>query len=148
MLTNTIEDCLEILAGFRKESDSFSLMKEDYTIMHSIAKQVFKGTALTDRQFALMQTKLLAYKDQFDKADIPLEVKKLRKPLRSINREKYIKLQGDKIKIRFPFKKTDIMLINEISHKSEGYEHKKGSHEHFFDYTEQNVLNLLDRFFP
>ena len=32
MLTNTIEDCLEILAGFRKESDGFSLMKEDYTI--------------------------------------------------------------------------------------------------------------------
>ena len=77
MLTNTIEDCLEILAGFRKESDGFSLMKEDYTIMHSIAKQVFKGTALTDRQFALMQTKLLSYKDQFDKADIPLEIKKI-----------------------------------------------------------------------
>ena len=79
MLTNTIEDCLEILAGFRKESEGFSLMKEDYTIMHSIAKQVFKGTALTDRQFALMQTKLLAYEDQFNKADIPLETKKLRK---------------------------------------------------------------------
>ena len=146
MLTNTIEDCLEILAGFRKESDKFSLMKEDYTIMHSIAKQVFKGTALTDRQLALMQKKLPAYKDQFDNADIPLELVKLRKPLRSINREKYIKLQGNKIKIRFPFKKSDIILINEISGNSDGYEHKKGSHEHFFDYTEQNVLNLLDRF--
>jgi len=147
MLNNhTIEDCLEILAGFRKESEDFSLMKEDYTIMHSIAKQVFKGTALTDRQFALMQTKLLSYSDQFDKADIPLELNNLRNPIRSINREKYIKLEGNKIKIRFPFKKSDIMLINEISHKSEGYEHKKGSHEHFFDYTEQNILNLLDRF--
>ena len=82
--TNTIEDCLEMLAGFRKESESFSLMKEDYTIMHSIARQCFKGTALTDRQYALMQTKLLAYKDQFDKADIPLEIwiKNLRHPLR------------------------------------------------------------------
>ena len=146
MLENTVEDCLEILAGFRKESDKFSLMKEDYTIMHSIAKQVFKGTALTDRQLALMQKKLPAYKDQFDNADIPLELVKLRKPLRSINREKYIKLQGNKIKIRFPFKKSDIILINEISGNSDGYEHKKGSHEHFFDYTEQNVLNLLDRF--
>tara|TARA_B100000214_G_scaffold218509_1_gene158818 strand:+ start:159 stop:1325 length:1167 start_codon:yes stop_codon:yes gene_type:complete len=146
MLENTVEDCLEILAGFTKESDKFSLMKEDYTIMHSIAKQVFKGTALTDRQLALMQKKLPAYKDQFDNADIQLELNKLRKPLRSINREKYIKLQGDKIKIRFPFKKSDIVLINEISNNSSGYEHKKGSHEHFFDYTEQNVLNLLDRF--
>ena len=146
MLENTVEDCLEILAGFRKESDKFSLMKEDYTIMHSIAKQVFKGTALTDRQLALMQKKLPAYKDQFDNADITLELVKLRKPLRSINREKYIKLQGNKIKIRFPFKKSDIILINEISSNGNGYEHKKGSHEHFFDYTEQNVLNLLDRF--
>lgn len=146
MLENTVEDCLEILAGFRKESDKFSLMKEDYTIMHSIARQVFKGTALTDRQFALMQTKLLAYKDQFDNADIPLEINKLRHPLREINREKYITLKNDKIKVRFPFKKSDIVLINEISHKSKGYNHKKGSHEHFFDYTEINVLNVLDRF--
>ncbi len=74
MLENTIEDCLELLAGFRKESDKFSLMKEDYTIMNSIARQVFKGTALTDRQLALMQTKLLAYKDQFENSDIPLEL--------------------------------------------------------------------------
>ena len=64
---DTIEDCLEILAGFRKESDGFSLMKEDYTIMHSIARQTFRGTALTDRQFALMQTKLLSYQDQYTK---------------------------------------------------------------------------------
>ena len=146
MLENTIEDCLELLAGFRKESDSFSLMKEDYTIMHSIARQVFKGTALTDRQLALMQTKLLAYKDQFENADIPLELDKLRHPLRKINRDKYIRLENDKVKVRFPFKKADIVLINEISHKAEGYEHKKGSHEHFFDYTEKNILNLLDRF--
>ena len=146
MLENTIEDCLELLAGFRKESDNFSLMKEDYTIMHSIARQVFKGTALTDRQFALMQTKLLAYKDQFDNADIPLEINKLRHPLREINREKYVTLKNDKIKVRFPFKKSDIMLINEISHKAKGYNHKKGSHEHFFDYTELNVLNILNRF--
>ena len=147
MLKNhTIEDCLEILAGFRKESDDFSLMKEDYTIMHSIARQVFKGTALTDRQLALMQTKLLAYTDQFDKVDIPLELNNLRNPIRSINREKYIRLKDNEIKIRFPFKKSDIILINEISHKAEGYRHQKGSHEHFFEYNETNILNLLDRF--
>tara|TARA_B100000780_G_C21099621_1_gene443695 strand:- start:452 stop:1636 length:1185 start_codon:yes stop_codon:yes gene_type:complete len=148
---DTIEDCLEILAGFRKESDGFALMKEDYTIMHSIARQVFKGTALTDRQFALMQTKLLSYKDQFDKSDISLQesIKNLRQPLRTINREKYIKLVEGRIKLRFPFKKSDIMLVNEVDHPSwqaEGYNHTKGSHEHFFRYDEVNVLNLLDRF--
>jgi len=148
---DTIEDCLEILAGFRKESDGFSLMKEDYTIMHSIARQTFRGTALTDRQFALMQTKLLSYQDQFEKADICLHKssKNLRQPLRSIDRQKYIKLVDGRIKVRFPFKKSDIILINEVSHSSwngKGYTHKKGTHEHFFAYDETNILNLLDRF--
>ena len=69
MLEITIEDCLELLAGFRKESDSLKLEKNDYTIMHSIAKQVFKGTALTDRQYALMKTKLIPYSDQFNNLD-------------------------------------------------------------------------------
>lgn len=152
MLKNhTIEDCLEMLAGFRKESDGFSLMKEDYTIMHSIARQCLKGTALTDRQFALMQTKLLAYKDQFNNSDILLDdcISNLRQPLRTINREKYIRVEDNKIKVRFPFKKSYIMLVNDIQNPSwnaEGYNHAKGSHEHFFDYDESNVLNLLDRF--
>ena len=48
--------------------------------------------------------------------------------------------------MRFPFKKSHIMLINEISNFAEGYEHKKGTHIHSFDYTESNVLLLLDRF--
>jgi hypothetical protein len=153
MLKNyTIENCLEMLAGFTQESDKFSLLKEDHTIMHSIAKQTFRGTALTDRQFALMQTKLLQYTDQFKNADIVLEdcINNLRQPLRSINREKYIRLEDGRIKLRFPFKKSDIMLINEISSHDDwngtGYSHQKGSHEHFFGYNETNVLNLLDRF--
>jgi len=152
MLKNhTIEDCLEMLAGFRVESDKLSLMKEDYTIMHSIARQCLKGTALTDRQFALMQTKLLAYTDQFSNADILLDdcINNLRQPLRSIDRSKYIKFQDNTIVVRFPFKKSYIMLINEISHPSwnaEGYHHQKGTHVHYFSYDETNVLNLLDRF--
>jgi len=148
---DTIEDCLEALAGFTKESVSFKLNKEDYTIMHSIARQTFRGTALTDRQFALMQTKLIPYQEQFDVFEVPFKhcIKTLRLPLRSINREKYIRVEDTKIKVRFPFKKSDIMLINELSHQSwnaEGYTHQKGSHEHFFEYNEINVLNLLDRF--
>lgn len=143
-----IEDCLELLAGFRKGSDQFQLFKEDYTIMYSIARQCLKGTPLTDRQYALMQKKIINYQSQFDNFDIDLQtcIKKLRKPLRTINREKYIRLEEGKIKIRFPFKKSDIVLINEISNAADGYEHKKGSHEHFFNYTELNVLLLLNRF--
>jgi hypothetical protein len=156
----TIEDLLEVAAGMtRNPEPKIKLDKEDITIMHSIARQVFKGTALTDRQFALMQEKLSKYKDQFEEScDFDSVVVELRKPLREIDRSKYIKIAdypedtpyhledaGKFIEVRFPFRKTDIMLINEISNQ-EGYYHSKGSHKHFFTYTEQNVLDVLDRF--
>lgn len=142
----TIEDLLEVAAGMTQHP-KIDLDKEDITIMHSVARQIFKGTALTDRQFALMQEKLLKYKDQFnDSCDFDTVVKTLRNPLRHIDRSKYIKLQDDNIVIRFPFRKTDIMLIQEFCSNAEGYSHSKGTHEHSFAYTESNVLNLLDRF--
>ena len=60
----TIEDLLEMLAGMRTGA-KIDIESSDATIMYSIARQVFKGTPLTDRQFALMQEKLQAYKPQF-----------------------------------------------------------------------------------
>jgi hypothetical protein len=130
----------------RNLEPKIKLDKEDITIMYSIARQVFKGTALTDRQFALMQKKLSKYKDQFEEScDFDSVVVELRKPLRQIDRSKYIKIVDTEIKIRFPFRKTEVVLIEEMK-DGDGYRHDKGSHEHYFAYTELNVLNLLDRF--
>lgn len=145
-VANTIEDLLEILAGMREQS-SIQIDPVDATIMYSIARQTFRGTALTDRQFALMKEKLQSYKDQFTALDYEFDyaIENLRQPLRHIDRSKYIKLQEDKIVIRFPFRKTEILLIQEIVY-GEGYNHTKGSHEHEFSFNEINVLNLLDRF--
>jgi hypothetical protein len=117
--------------------------------VNSIARQVFKGTALTDRQFALMQEKLVAYKAQFVEAGVEnLEdlLQRTRQPLRQIDRSKYIKCQDNTIVIRFPFNKTDICYIHEFAGTAEGYHHQKGTHIHYFEYDERNVLNLLDRF--
>lgn len=147
MIVN-IEDCLEYLAGMRQSSATFTIEKTDYTIMNSIARQVYKGTALTDRQFALMQEKLDNYKQQFVAAGVDnfeCVIKQTRLPIREIDRSKYIRLEGDTIVVRFPFKKADIVLIREII-PNEGYSHPKGSNQHVFDYTETNVLNILDRF--
>lgn len=147
-MVRNIEDCLEYLAGMRESSATFSIEKTDYTIMNSVARQVFKGTALTDRQFALMKEKLANYKQQFVEAgadNFDDAISQTRQPIREIDRNKYIKLEGDTIVVRFPFKKTDIILIQEIV-PNEGYSHAKGSHQHVFDYTETNVLNILDRF--
>ena len=161
---NTIEDCLELLAGL-KQGPKIQVNSSDVTIMHSIARQVFKGTALTDRQFAVMQEKLQSYKDQFTALGYNFDsaVTSLRQPLRSIDRDKYIKIVSTAdmlgpdsvyesykenwqwLKIRFPFNKSNIALLSEIINVPE-YRHTKGTHEHYFLYTERNLISLLDRF--
>ena len=157
---NTIEDLLEILAGLQGES-KMHIETNDATIMHSIARQSFKGTALTDRQFALMKEKLQTYRNQFTELDYDFDtaVDTLRQPLRHIDRSKYIKIvdfpddivyetnSSEKfIAVRFPFKKLDILLINEIS-TTDSYYHKKGTHIHYFLFNEANLENIGDRFF-
>ena len=143
-----LEDCLEHLAGLRESPVKFIIKQTDATIMNSIARQCFKGMALTDRQSALMHEKLQTYRDQFMNLDWDFDyaVNQLRQPLRSIDRSKYIKFQDNTIVVRFPFNKTDICYIHEFAGTAEGYHHEKGTHIHYFEYNERNVLNLLDRF--
>ena len=145
-----IEDLLEIAAGFHI-LPKIKLESTDITIMHSIGRQVFKGTALTDRQFALMQEKLNCYKDQFLNLDLDFDfiVTQLRQPLREIDRSKYIQIvedNGSWIKVRFPFKTSLIMLVQEISHVCENYKHAKGSHEHFFLLNDYNIYKVISQF--
>lgn len=164
-LVNTIEDLLEVLAGLKTKS-TIQIQSSDATIMHSIARQTFKGTALTDRQFALMKEKLQTYRDQFIELEYDFDraVDTLRQPLRHIDRSKYIKIvdtadvfkdtvyeshkQNWKwIEIRFPFAKKTIMLVNEIATLArDTYYHEKGSHRHFFQLKELHVYNVIEKF--
>jgi hypothetical protein len=159
-VANTIEDLLEILAGLQGQS-KMQIDSSDATIMYSIARQTFKGTALTDRQYALMKEKLQSYKEQFTALDYNFcrAVESLRLPIRHIDRQKYITVvdcpsdilhanDNEKfIAVRFPFRKSEILLIQEVAYKTEKeYYHNKGSHIHYFVYNEVNVLRLLDRF--
>ena len=143
-----LEDCLEYLTGLRESPVKFTIEKNDATIMNSIARQCFKGTALTDRQSALMHDKLQTYRDQFMNLDWDFDyaVNQLRQPLRSIDRSKYIKIVDNSIVVRFPFNKTDIVYVQEAANKCQEYHHQKGTHIHYFAYNERNILNLLDRF--
>jgi hypothetical protein len=163
-VANTIEDLLEILAGM-KQAPKMQIESNDATIMLSIARQVFKGTALTDRQFTLMQEKLQSYRDQFTALEYDFDnaVKNLRLPLRYIDRSKYIRivshsemLGSDKvyesykeswrwIEVRFPFSKKLIMKINEINQNKEYY-HEKGAHNHFFKLNERNTVKVIETF--
>ena len=148
-MINDIEDCLEYLAGLRQSSVNFTIEKTDYTIITSIARQVYKGTALTDKQFLLMRNKLQFYRDQFTNLDWDFDyaVNQLRQPIRHIDRSKYIKIVDNDIEVRFPFRKTEIMLVQEVAaHAGDGYHHQKGSHKHSFAFTESNILKLIDNF--
>lgn len=158
---HSIEDCLEVLTSLQKHNLTFTIETSDRGLIDSVARQVFRGTALTDRQYALMQEKLVKYKTQFEDQgiiDFDRALGKLRKPLREIDRSKYITVvdhpedivypadhRGQFIKIRFPFKKSDIALIDQINNTKDYY-HKKGTHEHYFVYNEKNTYNLLSRF--
>ncbi len=162
---NTIEDLLEIIAGL-KQASKINILPSDETIMYSIARQVFKGIGLTDRQYKLMKEKLQTYKSQFTALDynFDLAVETLRNPLRSIDRDKYItvvthsemmknspyesyKESWKWIKVRFPFNKKDIASINNVNTGlKDGYYHAKGSHEHFFILSELNAYNLVNEF--
>lgn len=166
-MLNTIEDLLEFATGLKKNSQ-IELDPSDSNIICSIARQVFKGTALTDRQFSLMQEKLLLYRNQFVNVDCDFDIaiNNLRQPLRHIDRTKYIKVvshlemvgpdsvyeshkeKWQWIKVRFPFNKKDILKIEKTLSKCnrQEYYHKKGSHEHYFLCNEKNTKNILDQF--
>ena len=161
----TVEDCVEILAGLQGEH-KIEIESSDATIMYSIARQVFKGTALTDRQYALVKEKLPKYEDQYTNLgyDIANAIENLRMPLRQIDRSKYIKIVSHSdmigpndiyesykndwkwIKVRFPFSKKLIVRIDNIVNNidSRFYHHKKGSHEHYFYFNEMNTQEVVD----
>jgi hypothetical protein len=161
----TLEDCLEILAGYKNTASEFYINSND-SILSSIARQVYRGTALTDRQYKLVKQKILEYDTQFcNNGFYQLEaaVDNLRKPLREIDRSKTVSLvtkdtmydhvnveRNPKelwIKVRFPFAKKTIHLVEKIAEKNrKNYYHKKGTHSHFFRLTETLAYEIVSEF--
>lgn len=126
-------------------------------ILESINRHCNKGTALTDRQYELVKSKLLEVAElELFTGDEPTRL-----PLREIDRSKYIKIVNDFvdvrvsntkstskcIEIRFPFSKKTIISLQDIAdtHKS-NYYHKKGSHQHFFKLTPLVILDIVEEF--
>lgn len=161
--TESIEECLELLVGLKTCDYKFEIEKSDMTILCSIGRQVFKGTALTDRQFDLLKSKFEFYTSQFDSAGIEVNYN-LRQPLRHIDRRQFIKIissdnidesnisysefqnSREWIHLRFPFSKKNIMILNEIIKHNNQYIHNKGTHEHFFALNEKYVFEIVDKF--
>ena len=159
------EDCLEIVAGISElkysadpelsKVQNFTLHEDNANIMFSIAKQVFRGTALTAKQYSLVKKLLVEYYvDQFSAHEIDLHeaVEKLRFPLRKIDGSHWIKIQEMKgetmIAIRFPFSKKIIKHIEELKNKSDkDYFYDK--HTHYFPIKEKyiwKIVNIANKF--
>ena len=153
-----IEDILHTLV------ESVELDSDVKPILTSISRQIKKGNALTDRQHALIKTKLLNYKDKFN-FDIEPHFDSLQLPLREVDRSQYLSIvsTGEKvgasgaypasqenwkwIKIRFPFTKKTIQVIEKLAttHRKL-YDHKRGTHEHYFRLTESTVNDVVSAF--
>lgn len=158
----TVEDCLEILTGFKNTAYRFSIDPKD-NILASIARQVYKGTPLTDRQYQLVKQKIMTYNLQFQECGfngLEAAVDNLRMPLREINRSKTITTvdslpewpnetasKSRYIKIRFPFNKKTIAALERVAEQNRrDYFHRKGSYEHFFNLKESIVEQIVTEF--
>jgi len=172
----TIEDCIEMVMGHKPDLGTFKPDPKDVTVLKSIATQVTRGTALTDRQYDLVKEKLsdAYYMNQFvSKGLSPTEyqaaLNELRSELREIDRSKYITLveeaPGRKvgfinrnpepqksdapwIKVGFPFAKRLIKSIDWVASKTDrsNYVHNQGSRDHFFKFDEKIVYDLISEF--
>jgi len=145
----TVEDCLEFLVGLKGDS-KVDIDKADVHIMSSIARQVFRGIALTDKQYELVKGKVILYKNSIPQTDVDQIVNNLRQPLREIDRTKSIKVVEQErtlyIAIRFVFNKKYIDKIEKIKSlcKNNHYDPKQKSH--YFPLTELNVFNIISTF--
>lgn len=163
--TRTIEDYLEIIVGLSSETVPIDVNSNDNAILSSLARQVFRQTALTDRQHSLAKEKLIKYQSQFEQQgfeNFDIELENLRIPLRVIDRSKTITIEDNTlqvtelhphssirewIKVRFPFNKKTIVTVDVLANKHKKYyHHVKGTHEHFFALTENTAHDIVEHF--
>ena len=170
MRTITVEECLEFMAGLSSQNitPAFIILDRDKQILIDIAKKVFKGTALTDRQHEAVKKILITrYKSQFKLRGIDLEnsVNNLRQPIRHLDRSEYIRLEEGSnyvepywsgfvpnkvIAVRFPFNMTYTKILNEVR-KLLGadlsrYYSQRLKDKYILPYTEKITHRLISKF--
>jgi|TARA_R110000823_G_scaffold247560_3_gene371312 hypothetical protein len=161
MIENNIETYLELLTGLHGDEGNFVIHSSDHTILYSIAKQVFNGTGLTDRQYALLKLKLISYADQFTAENYNLTeaIENTRIPIREFDRSRWIKIipkadldtlfdsdlyGGFFIAVRFTFQKKLISALEAITDKPEYYD--KLNKIQYFDYDDKLFYKIMTAF--
>lgn len=160
-IANTVEDLLELIVGLQGHS-KMQIDSSDVNLLNSMARQVFKGTALTDRQYELSKEKLIKYKDQFTalEYDFDRTLETLRMPLREIDRSRWIKITDDIkdqvyeshkspfIAVRFTFQKKLITALEQIDKRIDGqpYYYDKIDKIKYYEYSEKNLFEIVTAF--
>jgi hypothetical protein len=133
-----VEDYIEIIAGYREPSGKsnysiftvgespLSLARYDMKVVPSLAEQIIAGKGFTDKQAALAVSLIIKYERQLTKllVDItPVRTPQYRIPLRTIDRESRVWVEGDIINLKFPYNTKLIDLVRTASKESKGNIH-------------------------
>jgi hypothetical protein len=155
-MTHTIEDAIEILGGTKPRIINVRIDISEQSLVRSLAKQVNKGTALTDRQLELSIKKIEKYRPGLEKNKVDVDqlllTKRTRYPLREIDRTQSISLQVEKDKkvkilIKYVFSKKFAATWDEIVKELIGsYREEKGRKEILFN--ERDLKLVVDKLRP
>ena len=154
-----VEDYIEIIAGVRDilgnskalfddTSSPLSLARYDVSMLDSLAQQTSSmHVAYTDKQADLAVSLVLKYERQLAKHHIKIDpIKdspKFRSPIRFIDRTCRAWVDGDVIKLRFPYQVETVDFVKAQAKNSKGYFHfSKDQRVWIADLTEYNV-NLV-----
>ena len=121
-----VEDYIEIIAGYREPNGKsnysiftvgespLSLARYDMKVVPSLAEQTIAGKGFTDKQAALAVSLIIKYERQLYKLGVdisPVRTPQYRIPFRAIDRESRVWIEGNFIKLKFPY---DVKLIDAV----------------------------------
>lgn len=147
----TAESCIEILSGTHPTHSytGTGTNNNDKSLLLSLAKQTYKGTPYTDRQFELVKQKINLYRQILIDVGVDVDRAKdnLRFPLRSIDRSRWIGIRNvedtDYIAVRFSFNKKLISFIDQLRSKEHTKLYDEKEKIHYFPFNESNVYKII-----
>lgn len=151
-MKHSIEQYLKALTNasrYRFEYQ-FEIDPSDAVVLNSIARQVNRGIALTDRQYQLVKTKLASYKSQFEKNGLnnfDEAMNTLDQPIRLIDRSQTVSIENNEIVIKFPFNKKIIAQLDKLIVKYRHFhKHERNSNIHRFKMYEPLIYEVVELF--
>jgi hypothetical protein len=130
-----VEDYIEIIAGYREVSGKntynifsigespISLARYDMKVIPSLAEQTIGGKGYTDKQAALALQLVIKYERQLNKLGLdisPVHTPEYRIPLREIDRTSRVWVDGELIKLKFPYDTKLIEQVRDAGKESKG----------------------------